>query len=345
MQAEEELRESEEKYRELFQNESDAVMIFDAETLQFEDANRATLALFGYTEEEFLTLKVDDISAEKKKTEVAVEKVKKEEPGSEKIPLRYMIKKDGTIFPAEISAGIFTSKGRKKLIGAIRDITERKQAEEQLRASLKEKEVLLQELYHRTKNNMQVICAMLGLQASYTKDEQVLKIFKETENRIKSMALVHQKLYQSKNLSSIDLKEYISELVNLLVKSYVVESNRISPVFDMDSVFVLIDTAIPCGLILNELISNSLQYAFPGDMEGEISIRLKKTEEGEIELRVSDDGVGVPKDFAFRKSGTLGFQNVFAIVEHQLQGEVKFDVNNGITCQIRFKDTLYSQRV
>ena len=225
------------------------------------------------------------------------------------------------------------------------DITERRQMEAQIKASLEEKEVLLRELYHRTKNNMQVICSMLALQSAYTQDEQVLKIFQETENRIKSMALVHQKLYQSENLSSVDLKVYINDLAELLVRSYRVESNRILLIFDMDSLPVLIDTAIPCGLILNELISNSLKYAFPGEMEGEIRIQLRKTGEGEIELQVSDNGVGIPEGFDFRKSETMGLQNVFAIVEHQLQGEVKFEVNNGITCQIRFKDTPSRKRV
>ena len=200
-------------------------------------------------------------------------------------------------------------------------VAERKQAEEQVKKSLQEKEILLRELYHRTKNNMQVICSMLALQSQYTKDEQVLKIFEETENRIKSMALVHQKLYQSKNLSSIDLKDYISDFTDFLVKDHRVESNRISFIFDMDSVLVLIDTAIPCGLVLNELISNSLKHAFPGDMEGEIRIRLKKTEEGEIELRVSDNGVGVTKDFDFRQSDTLGVQT---LIKHLSEKIVKF---------------------
>lgn len=228
--------------------------------------------------------------------------------------------------------------------GVGRDITERVRAEEQIKAALAKKEVLLRELYHRTKNNMQVISSMLALQSSHAQDEQVLKIMRDTENRINSMSLVHQKLYQSKDLSSINLKEYISELANLLLESYRVSPHRISLVLDIDNISTLIDTAIPCGLVLNELISNSLKHAFPNDMKGEIRIRLKKRGE-EIELRISDNGVGVPQGFDFQKSETLGFQIIIMIAEHQLQGKVEFETQDGISCQIRFQDTLNQQRV
>ena len=129
------------------------------------------------------------------------------------------------------------------------------------------------------------------------------------------------------------------------MRSYRAQSDRISLVLNMDSVFVLIDTAIPCGLLLNELISNALKYAFPGDRKGEVGLRLHQAEDGAITLQISDDGVGVPESFDFRKSDTLGLQTVFGIVEHQLQGEIMVTKGQGITWQIRFRDDLYSPRV
>ncbi|MEW5816283.1 MAG: MASE1 domain-containing protein [Spirochaetota bacterium] len=223
-------------------------------------------------------------------------------------------------------------------------LSERKQAEDRLQVSLKEKEALLRELYHRTKNNMQVICAMLELQLACMQDEQAVRVLKEMENRIRSMALVHQKLCQSHNLSSINLREYINELAGLLLDSYGVSSDRIRLNLDLEDVFVIVDTAVPSGLILNELISNALKHAFPGERKGEISIRLHKTGE-EIELGVSDNGIGVPPDFNFKANGKIGLQIVFALGEDQLQGGVKFETHNGLACLVSFKDTLYSARV
>lgn len=227
-----------------------------------------------------------------------------------------------------------------------RNITERIQAENQIKTSLREKEVLLQELYHRTKNNMQVIGSMLSLQADSLEDEAVKSIFIDTQNRIQSMALVHQKLYQSHDLSNINLQEYIYDLVALLFGSYKVNTNKISLNFNLEAIFVLIDIAIPCGLVLNELISNSLKYAFPGDNRGELTIRLGRPSPETIELYVADNGVGMPPGFDFRVNGGLGTQIILGIVEHQLGGQITFETNRGgVGCLIHFKDQLYNQRV
>ncbi len=228
----------------------------------------------------------------------------------------------------------------------------RNQAEEQIKASLREKEVLLKEIHHRTKNNMQVISSILALQSDMLEHDQVKKIFKDTENRIKSMALVHQKLYQSNDLSNINLKEYIDELAELLLKSYNAEKiSFILETLETDNSFVLIDIAIPCGLILNELITNSLKYAFPGDSQdkidetGEIRIKLNRTDNHEIFIRFSDNGIGFPENFDFENADTLGLRMIISIVEHQLGGTIDFETNNGMTCQIKFNDNFYSERV
>lgn len=223
--------------------------------------------------------------------------------------------------------------------------TERKKAEEELRVSLEEKEVLLRELYHRTKNNMQVIRSMLALQAHASQNEEVKMIIRETENRIQTMALVHQKLYQSRNLSSIDLNEYIQDLVHLLMQSFGVLSRQITLSLDLEPVPVLIDTAIPCGLILNELLSNSLKHAFPNGRKGEIRIRLSKGGDETVLLDFSDDGVGVPGGFDLRKQETLGLQTLFTIAEHQLQGRVQIENRQGLAFHIRFNNNVNTLRV
>jgi len=232
-----------------------------------------------------------------------------------------------------------------RMVGTHTDITKRKQAEDQLRLALADKETLLQELYHRTKNNMQTIMGLIDLQATQSRNEQLQKVFKETKNRIRSMALVHQKLYLSRNLSSIDLGEYIRELTVLLMESYQVEPNRVSPVFDLAHIPILIDTAVPCGLILNELISNVFKHAFSPNRPGQLRITLKQPAGDQIVLQVADDGVGLPSDFDPRKSGGVGLQTVFGITEYQLQGQVSCQTGQGVTWHLRFSDTLYQPRV
>jgi PAS domain S-box-containing protein len=343
-QVEETLHEVEERYRRLVESSDDLIFSVDRAGV-FRTAGGMRLREFGLRPADVVGKSLDDLFGEE--AELYHKRHQQVFDSGEILTYEHAFEFAGitktdltTIYPIRDESGTV------EMVGVIcRDITERVRMEGRIKASLREKEVLLRELHHRTTNNMQVISAMLALQASHTKDERIVRVFQETENRIRSMALVHQKLLQSADLSSIDLKEYVSDLVNFLVASYGMRSDRISLILDVDSIPVLIDIAVPCGLILNELISNALKHAFPGDMKGEIRVRIGKTETGEMELQVSDDGVGVPQGFDFKSSDTLGLQNVFAIGQHQLQGEVVFEVQDGITCRIRFKDTLYSRRV
>ncbi len=254
---------------------------------------------------------------------------------------------------------ITTQEGQKKIVSAtniplheqnlmistVQDVTDRKQAEESLRASLHEKELLLRELYHRTKNNMQVISAILMLQVGETDDGRVQEVFQKTSNRIDVMAMVHEKLYQSQNLSNIDLAEYVVDVAYFLMQRHRISTERISLVFDTEPVKVLIDIAVPCGLILNELISNALQYAFPGGRSGTIRIHLRRLRPGELLLEVADDGVGVPPDFDFRQAGNFGMHALAAIVESQLHGILTFETEHGVTCRVQIRDDLYKERV
>ncbi len=232
-----------------------------------------------------------------------------------------------------------------KTLGVNQDITERKQAEEKLQHTLQEKELLLRELYHRTKNNMMVISSLLSLQADHAANPELSGILRELQNKIRTMALVHQKLYQSQNLSNIDLGDYIPELVTLLLRSHQVTPADIALVLQLESVSVLIDTAIPCGLVLNELMTNALKHGFPHNRKGEIKITLARTAAGKIALTFADNGVGVPAGFDFRAQATLGLQTIFMIVEHQLQGTIQFETGQGITCKILFESVGYLARV
>jgi len=227
--------------------------------------------------------------------------------------------------------------------GICRDITALKQAEERASRSVREKDALLRELYHRTKNNMQVIIAMLHLQSQAVTDENLLQVFREVENRIKSMSLVHQKLYQAKDLSRIELKDYIRDLVDLLVRSYKKKSQLITINLDMESVSVNIDVAIPCGLVINELISNSFKHAFNERGKGVITIHLRCFQDDEIEITAADDGEGMAEDFDIREGDTLGLQSVIAMVEHQLRGTLEMNTEKGTKFRIRFRNSFRSE--
>jgi PAS domain S-box-containing protein len=227
---------------------------------------------------------------------------------------------------------------------AQQELAERKRAEQKITSALAEKETLLRELYHRTKNNMQVILSMVSLESAKSGNEELKATYRDIASRIQAMALVHQKLYQSQDLSQIDLQDYLQKLVPLVVQNYRLASQKIALRFELEPVEVLIDTAMPFGLVVTELISNSLKHAFPGEMSGEISLRLSRTGE-QIELHYADNGVGVSPDFDFRNQKSYGLQSIFALVESQMQGQVCFVTGAGLVCQICFSDTLYTRRV
>jgi len=229
-------------------------------------------------------------------------------------------------------------------VGQFQDITERKRAQDQLEGSLKEKEALLKEVHHRVKNNLQVISSLLNLQAEFTEDRLALETLNQTRNRVRSMALIHEKLYQSGDLARIDFAEYVRGLTSQLFRAYGLDANALAIVVEVSDVLLGIDEAIPCGLIVNELISNSLKHAFPALRDqaraakgppGEIRICLCLGEDGKYSFVVSDNGIGFPKGLDFRNTPSLGLQLVTMLVE-QLQGSIELRSDGGTEFRITF---------
>ena len=222
------------------------------------------------------------------------------------------------------------------------DITERKLAEAQIQASLREKEVLLQEIHHRVKNNLQVISSLLDLQSQQLEESAMLEVFRESQNRVKSMALVHEKLYQSKNFAKINFAEYTESLVKYLFKAYELHSGNITLELYIDEVTLNIDTAIPCGLIINELVSNALKYAFPDNRAGTISISLHSGANHHFTLIIKDDGVGLPRDWDFKNAKSLGLQLV-KVLTKQLKGTIEIDRSRGSQFRVDLSESQNSE--
>ncbi len=212
-------------------------------------------------------------------------------------------------------------------------------------SSLREKELLLREIHHRVKNNLQVISSLLSLQSRSSKDEHAIEMAQESQNRIKVMALIHEKLYRSKDFANVDFNDYIKNLVNDLFVSYKVSTSRISLKMDIENISLGIDTAIPTGLIINELVTNCLKYAFRPDKDGEIRISLRLLDNGKKELIVSDNGVGLPDSLDVKKAESLGLRMITNLTERSLHGKVNINRKNGTEFQITFKEKEYKDRV
>lgn len=272
-------------------------------------------------------------------------------------------RRDGTTFLANLSIAMVSLGNQDVFLTVVEDITEHRQAEKRIQAILEEKELLLKEIYHRVKNNMQVISNLLRLQSKRINDEKYREMFRESQNRIQSMSLIHEELYQSGSLATVDFNGFVRSLSNNLLRSYRMDMGQIVLRINVDEEVLLpVDTAIPCGLIVNELVSNSLKYAFPEKWQSpgnrsagirntrnaqrnteerqeginEIKISLRLVGEGEIELVVSDNGIGIPDGLDLRNISSLGLQLVNTLVA-QLHGEIKLDRTEGTEFCIKLR--------
>lgn len=210
----------------------------------------------------------------------------------------------------------------------------------QVNQLLKDKEMLMKEIHHRVKNNLMIISSLLNLQSRYIKDDATREIFKESQTRAQSMALIHERLYRSGDLKSIAFSEYIRSLTRDIFNTYNTSSGRIQLQMDVQNIMVDVNTAVPLGLIINELVTNSLKYAFPNDQEGIIRIQFHKEEDNYLLLEVGDNGVGIPDDFDILKSDSLGMLLVNSLTS-QIQGELELKREKGTTFIIRFREDLF----
>lgn len=221
--------------------------------------------------------------------------------------------------------------------GVVRDVTDRKLAEEQIKASLSEKEILLKEIHHRVKNNFQIITSLLNLQENTIKDGELLDVFMNSQNRIRAMSLIHEKLYQSEDLARIDFAEYINIMTRELYGIYKCDPSRIKLVVEAEKVHLGIDQAIPCGLIINELLSNTFKYAFPSEWKGKGKVKITfRRYDNTIELTVSDNGIGIPRDIEIQNIESLGLRLITLLAEEQLKGSVKPNHQHGTQFTITF---------
>jgi len=327
---------SETRYRRLFETAQDGILILDAGTGQIVEVNPFFIAFLGFSREEYLGKKIwdlgifKDVVANKDNFE---ELQQKESIRYENLPLETA---DGRNIAVEFVSNVYMVNSQKVIQCNIRDITERKKMTEQIEASLAEKEVLLKEIHHRVKNNMQVISSLLFMQERLVKDDKTREILRESQNRIKSMALIHEKLYQSVDLVRIDYTEYLQGISRYMLESYHMDPTFIKLQISSETVFLNIDKAVPCSLILNELISNSLKHAFPKERKGIITIDLQ-IKAGTYILIYCDDGIGIPDGITVDGTESLGMHLINGLVK-QLNGSIILDRKTGMKYTITFPE-------
>ncbi|WP_321422132.1 histidine kinase dimerization/phosphoacceptor domain -containing protein [uncultured Methanobacterium sp.] len=346
------LQDNEEKYHTLFESNPNYTMLLNLDGVIL-DVNSVTAEFISTAPEKLIGRKLlelgifpeADVHFQREKFSQALQ-------GDTVEPFQYkLINKKGEyswvqsqLVPIKKDGGI------NSILVIATDITERKKAIDNLKSSVNEKEILIKEVHHRVKNNMQIISSLLSLQSQHlTEDEEVAQdVLKESQNRVKSMAMIHEKLYQSKDFTHIKFEDYIKRLISNLFYSYDTKMDQIKLRVDVEDIDLNMETAIPCGLIISELFSNSLKYAFPEGKSGEIRVSLEKYQDDEHEwnyiLTVQDNGIGLPSDFDIRNTRTLGLELVNSLTK-QIDGTLELDSSNGTKFKITFKELKYKQRL
>ncbi len=336
--AAEALRESQERYKALFDRSLLCIYIHDLSG-RFLDANSAALNLLGFSREEMRSLtfaSLLDQTQLPKAFRILDEIVK---TGSQKQPAEFKLrKKDGTFVWVETEASVILREGKFLAIqGIARDITDRKKAEEELKASLQEKEALLGEIHHRVKNNLQVISSLLDMRTLRTSDPKVVDLCRDARAKIQTMALIHTHIYQSGRFSQIDMRDYLRELVSYLSQVYSEKRKHIIPVVTQADVCLSVTQAVPLAIILNEAISNAFKHAYKSREKGKVEIRLVKTDKDTVRLSVKDRGIGLPPGVDIYRAQTLGLKLIRNLVKDQLKGVLRVGQDGGTEIIVEFK--------
>ncbi|MCX6559330.1 MAG: PAS domain S-box protein [Candidatus Aminicenantes bacterium] len=343
------LHASERKFRGIVEQSGDGIVVTDESGL-ITEWNAAQERISGRPRSEVLGRPLWEVqfeaaldrgqsapAAEILKEELARILATGEAPWLQKPVEQRMRRADGTAIVLESVVVAIPAEPGYFLVSVNRDVTEKRRAEDDLARSLREKEILLKEVNHRVKNNMQVLSSLLNFQAGFIQDPAALRMLQDSRDRIRTMALVHEKLYRSPDLSRIDFAEYLGHLASILIDSYAMTRGRIELDLDVRDAFLSLSAGIPCGLIVNELVSNALKHAFPDDRRGRIRIELKPTGPGAYRLVVADDGVGLPADVDFGNAATLGLQIVGMLVD-QMSGKAEIERRAGTEIRVLFED-------
>jgi PAS domain S-box-containing protein len=340
-QAEKSLKASEEKYRQLAETSKDVIMVLDLKG-NVKYINQEGIKLSGHSKEEILKMNVNDVLLDDK-IPLSENNLAKRIAGDKSLFVYEIdfLNKKGDKIPVEIKSSLITeqSKPAGVLITA-RDVTERKRAEDKIKASLKEKEVLLREIHHRVKNNLQVISSLLNMQVRKAKDKNVIDSLLNSRSRIQTMSLIHAQLYQSENFEQVEMGTTIRKLLSFLSQIYAGAKKNITSVVTAEGVILSISQAIPCGLIINELVSNALKHAFNGMAEGSIEISMRELADDKIKLTVKDNGVGIPEELDIYKTDTLGLKIVRTLAEEQLEGKMGLIREKGTEICVEFDKSI-----
>ncbi len=337
-----ELTKTQRRFRNVLDNSRDVIYQMDLETGDYSFMSASVKDMIGFTSGEMLENGPEFVvkrmhPEDRERMEAELEDIKEEDIEDHFKPItefRVKTKEGGYLWVRNKRKLLFDEDGKPAaVVGSVRDISDHKRYEKRINNQLKEKETLLQEIHHRVKNNLAIISSLLELQKEGA-GEEVKKVFRESQSRIQSIALVHEKLYQTETLSDINMKEYIHELFDVLSSAYESTARSVNVELDIEEVSLDIIEAVPCGLILNELINNAYKHAFKDGEEGMFKINFREQDET-IHMSVGDNGQGLPDDFDLESTNSLGMTLVRTLT-NQLEGEITVNSNGGTEFSIRF---------